>query len=191
MSMWGESGPRPEVNHDLDELFGSMSVIESISVDCTPKDAWALISRIDRIGEFSPECVEAWWVDGFPSRCVGGRFEGRNRVVQGDDTFEWIRPCQVTEWDPPSVFSYTVGDRFDGSPSTRWRFSVRDERPTILLRQEFAHLPDGLSGARVMAEADPSGAPALIADRLAQLRAGMSQTLATMKSVLEIGRVHA
>jgi hypothetical protein len=185
VSMWGECGPRPEPNHALDELFGSMSATESIRLSCTPEATWALISEIERMGEFSPECVEAWWVNGFPARSVGGRFEGRNRIQRGDAIYEWIRPCDVTKWSPPATFSYTVGDRFDGSPSTCWTFSVQPDADAVTLRQEFAHVADGLSGIRGMAELDPPAARRVVADRLSQLHDAMRQTLTAMKLVLE------
>jgi len=185
VSMWGEHGPRPALNHELDELFRLMTAVGSVDVDCSPQQAWALISDIERIGEFSPECVEAWWVEGFPPAGVGGRFEGRNRLVQGDDVLEWIRPCDVLEWDPPTSFSYTVGDRYDGSPATRWTFTVEPREGGARLRLAFAHLPDGLSGIRGAAESQPLDAPAIVKSRVAQLHGGIHQTLAAMKSVLE------
>ena len=96
VSGWGESGARPEPNHDLDLLFASMVAGVDLAVACSVEAAWALVSDIERIGEFSPECVEAHWLPGLPACDVGGRFEGRNRVFDGDDTIEWVRPC--TAW---------------------------------------------------------------------------------------------
>ena len=88
--MWGQYGPRPEPNHDLDTLFGSMSAAAEVEVACSPEAAWELISSIERIGEFSPECVDAWWTPDRPARAVGGRFEGRNRVVRGEQVAEHL-----------------------------------------------------------------------------------------------------
>jgi uncharacterized protein YndB with AHSA1/START domain len=61
-----------------------MGVTVQMPIACPPQAFWDLITSVERIGEFSPECVEAWWVDGFPAQAVGGRFEGRNRIgVEG------------------------------------------------------------------------------------------------------------
>lgn len=185
LSNWGESGPRPEPNHELDELFATLSHSTSVEVLCTPPEAWDLVSNVDRIGEFSPECAEAWWVEGYPAGAVGGRFEGRNRVTDGETTYEWIRPCDVTEWEPMSRFTWTVGDRFDGTPATRWSFVIELGVRGIALRQEFTHLPDGLSGLRLMAEADQLAAPEIVARRREDLRDGISLTLTRMKATLE------
>jgi uncharacterized protein YndB with AHSA1/START domain len=185
VSMWGAYGPRPEPDHDLDELFGSMSATAEIVIACTVAQAWALIASVERIGEFSPECVEAWWMPDHPSRVAGGRFEGRNRMVGPAGVREWIRPCDVLVWEPGRRFAWTVGDRYDGTPSSRWTFSITPIPGGVHLRQEFHHVPDGLSGLRHWAEADLSRAASLVAQRAADLEKAMAATLQRMKAVLE------
>ena len=185
ISMWGEYGPRPEPNHDLDALFGSMSATAEVEVSCSPEAAWDLISSIERIGEFSPECVDAWWTPDRPARAVGGRFEGRNRVVHGEHVAEWVRPCDVTAWDPGQQLAWSVGDRYDGTPSSRWSITIAPRPGGVLLRQEFQHEPDGLSGLRHRAEAHPAEAEQTVAERTVGLGQGMAATLARMKVVLE------
>lgn len=185
MSMWGESGPRPPVDHDLDPILGAMQAAAEISVACDAGAAWSLVSDIGRIGEFSPECVDAWWVDGFPAREVGGRFEGRNRVTDAHGTREWIRPCTVVAWRPEREFSWVVGDRFDGSPASRWTFRIRPDGDGIVLREEFQHVPDGITGVRLRIDRAPARAADLIAERTAQLNEGIAQTLERMRRVLE------
>ena len=65
-----------------------------------------MITSVERIGEFSPECVEAWWVDGFRAHAVGGRFEGRSRREVGG-TYEWT-PEMCVAYDPLRQFACTV-----------------------------------------------------------------------------------
>jgi uncharacterized protein YndB with AHSA1/START domain len=150
---------------------------------CPPDAFWDLITSVERIGEFSPECAEAWWVEDFPARALGGRFEGRNRVDDGRDTYEWTRPCDVVAYDPPQRFAYTVGDRFDGTPATRWTFRISPTGDGCIVEQQFEHLPDGLSGIRLQAE-QVDDAEALIAERRASLRDGMTQTLERIRALL-------
>ncbi len=185
LSHWGTHGPRPEVNHALDTMFSAMTIGVECAVGCSLAHRWALVSDITRIGEFSPECVEAWWVPGFAARSVGGRFEGRNRATRGDVEFEWIRPCDVLVWEPEATFSWSVGDRFDGTPSSTWTFRLRAARHSVVLSQVFTHCPDGLSGLRVAAEADPAHAADRVHKRTQDLHTGMALTLARMKEVLE------
>lgn len=183
---WGEAhnGPRPTPDPRLSTLVTAMGVTVHMPMACTANAFWDLITSVERIGEFSPECAEAWWVDGFPAHAVGGRFEGRNCIPAGDGTYEWIRPCDVVAYDPPRLFAYTVGDRFDGTPSTRWTFRVVATDTGCVVEEQFEHLPDGLSGIRLQAEQldDPE---ALIVERRTSLSQGMTQTLERIRAVLE------
>ena len=187
VSNWGETenGPRPTPDDRVSDAISAMRVSVQMSMACEPAVLWALVTDIARIGEFSPECAEAWWVEGRPARAVGGRFEGRNRVVVDGDTYEWTRPCDVVAYDPPRLFSYTVGDRFDGTPATRWTFRISPTEAGCRVEQEFEHLPDGLSGTRLQAEQldDPGR---FIAERCDDLRHGMTHTLERIRAVAEI-----
>jgi hypothetical protein len=181
---WGEHGPRPQPDHDLDRLFAAMTVTVELIVACPVAEAWALVCEVERIGEFSPECVAAWWLPGYPARAVAGRFEGRNRVTDGESTGDWIRPCEGVVFDPPHEFAWVVGDQFDGTPATRWAFRVLPHPAGCRIQQQFRHYPDGLSGLRLRAQAHPEQAADLIAARRRDLRAGMTTTLQRMNAVL-------
>ncbi len=187
---WGEHGPRPELNHALDPLFAAMTVVVERVVGCSVADAWALVCDVERIGEFSPECVAAWWMPGYPAHAVGGRFEGRNRVAGEPEDADggWIRPCEVVAYDPPREFAWVVGDRFDGTPAARWAFRVLDDPAGCRIRQELRHFPDGLSGLRLHAEAHPEQAVDLIATRQRDLRQAMAATLQRMSVALSATR---
>jgi len=181
---WGEHGPRPQPDHGLDPPFAATRVTVELVIPCPVQKAWALVCEVERIGEFSPECVAAWWLPGYPARAVGGRFEGRNRVTEADDAEEWIRPCEVVVFDPPREFAWTVGDRFDGTPATRWAFRVLPHPAGCLIQQEFRHYPDGLSGLRLHAQAHPEQAAGLVASRDRDLRTAMTATLQRMSAAL-------
>ena len=47
---------------DQDIVTGA-SVEVSVEVTGTPPQIWDLVTDITRIGEWSPECVDAWWSD--------------------------------------------------------------------------------------------------------------------------------
>jgi uncharacterized protein YndB with AHSA1/START domain len=186
VSNWGEAenGPRPTPDPRVSAVVPAMEVTVQMPMACPPEAFWELITRVERIGEFSPECADAWWVEGFPVRAVGGRFEGRNRVVGEGDTYEWTRPCDVVAYDPPRLFAYTVGDRFDGTPATRWTFRITGADSGCVVEQQFEHLPDGLSGIRTQIE-QLDDVEAHIATRREMLRDGMTRTLERIRAVLE------
>jgi hypothetical protein len=190
VSRWGEYGPRPQPAESTRQFFDSLEITESVEVACSADKACALISDVARIGEFSPECVGIRWLDRVEGAVVGAKFEGTNRIVMGDDEFIWIRPCTISHSES-GLFGYVVGDRYDGSPASWWRFDVRATGPARChVQQTFRHDPDGLSGLRSAVDADPACAERLIQERVAGLSDGMRSTLGRMRSVLE-GHIEA
>ena len=187
VSRWGEHGDRPKPLRANDELFGALYAEASVEVACSPTSAWNLITNIERIGEFSPECIEARWLDGASGPSVGARFEGTNRTVFESDDFEyiWIRPCTITVASRPQRFGYTVGDRYDGTAATEWQFRIDATTTGCRITEQFRHLRGGLSGIRHRADATPAEAAAIVTSRADQLTAGMTETLQRMKLALE------
>jgi hypothetical protein len=169
-----------EINNDL---FAHLALRLGIDVDCTPDEAWALVADVTRIGEFSPECVGARWID---APTVGGRFEGVNRKVVGADELIWVRPCTVVVTDPGRAFGFVVGDRYDGSPASHWMYRFRSRSPgRCHIDVTFRHVPDGQSGLRHQADADPTHAAEVIASRVTDLEDGVRTSLDRMKVALE------
>ena len=100
VSRWGEHGPRPTSLRQNEAIFARFAVSISLEVTCSAAAAYALITDITRIGEFSPECIGATWLDGATAPRVGARFEGTNlRVAEGAEHV-WIRPCTITVATP-------------------------------------------------------------------------------------------
>ena len=187
ISRWGEHGQRPRPASVNESRFAEFGASASVEVACSPVAAWQLVTDIPRIGAFSPECVAATWMNGAAGPAEGARFEGTNRVVDEatDNEFVWVRPCMVTVAKPPERFSYTVGDRYDGTPATLWDFQIEATDTGCRITQRFQHLPQGLSGIRLQADADPTRAEAIIEERTRALAAGMDETLRRMKYMLE------
>jgi hypothetical protein len=163
-----------------------MVLTEAVQVECPPTQAWQLVCDIERIGEFSPECVSARWLGGAVGPAVGARFEGTNHVVVDGDEAVWSRPCTVTVLTPGMYFAYVVGDRFDGTAASEWAFRIdATVSGTCTITQSFRHLPRGLSGTRSQADAHPEEAAEILRRRAVALRDGMRQTLARMRKSLE------
>ena len=76
----------------------------TIEIDAPPQAVYALVSDIERMGEWSPETVGGRWLDGATGR-VGDWFEGHNRSGER----EWQRQCQVAEAEPGRAFTFVVG----------------------------------------------------------------------------------
>lgn len=167
---------------DLDATFGALVLQEEIRVDAPAADVWALVADPTRIGELSPECRRAEWIDGSSRLALGARFAGTNEL--GADV--WTRPCTVVELEPGRVFAWDVGDGIDGTPATRWRFTLEPDGPgSTVLRQDFVHLPAGRTRIRQAAERHPERAERYVRERGAVLTEGMRTTLARVKEICE------
>ncbi|WP_212912691.1 SRPBCC family protein [Streptomyces sp. TS71-3] len=134
---------------------------------------WDVISDVSRIGEFSPECVGASWLDeAAPGPRQGASFRATNRFADGH-TVEV--PCVVTEAERSAVFAWAVLDRSGdpAAPGSVWRYELRPGSApgTTLVRHTFEHGP-GDTGAR--------RSPETFQERLGQLHDHMSRTLTAM-----------
>jgi uncharacterized protein YndB with AHSA1/START domain len=110
-----------------------------ISRDMTvpPELVYAAISDVTRMGEWSEECHECQWHEGYDGPVVGASFDGHNR--QGGH--EWTTQAKVIEADPGRAFVFectmmdfhysTWGYRIEptesGSRVTEWSEDLRPE----------------------------------------------------------------
>lgn len=83
---------------------------------------WPLITDVPRMGEWSPECVGAEWLDGATAPALGVRFVGLNRL----GPVRWRTTCTIDAFEPLRVFGFVAVFR-PLRAATRWRF-VLDER---------------------------------------------------------------
>lgn len=72
---------------------------------------WALIANVENTGTFSPEVIEAEWLDGVTAPTLEARFRGRVRRNEIGPVY-WTT-CRVTACTPGREFGFEVlvGDR--------------------------------------------------------------------------------
>jgi Polyketide cyclase / dehydrase and lipid transport len=158
------------------ETTGARVDVE-VTVDKDPAAMWGLVTDIGRIGEWSPECVGASWLDG-ATLARGARFEGRNRDSDG----EWTATCVVTEAERPSLFEWVVLDSAGDPecPSATWRYELVPGEPgQTVVRHSFVH-GAGVSGVTMAMREAPDEAEAVLKGRLTQLREYMTTTIEGM-----------
>ena len=140
----------------------------SIDINAAPEVVWNLLSDITRMGEWSPECVRAEWVDGACGPEVGAHFHGYNKI----DTFEWDVPCEVVASEPGSVFEF-LAQR--GSPvQTQWRFELLPNGAGTTLTESF--------NAPLI---NVDGSPANFEGRYEMVVEGIGTTIANIKAAAE------
>jgi uncharacterized protein YndB with AHSA1/START domain len=109
----------------------------SRDIGVPPEVAYAAISDVTRMGEWSEECHACEWHEGFDGPVVGATFDGHNR----NGEHEWTTQGKVIEASPGRAFVFecsmmefhfsTWGFRFEPAESgcrvTEWSEDLRPE----------------------------------------------------------------
>ena len=98
-----------------------MRAAVTLHIDAPPPEVWALVTDITKLGEYSPEVVEAEWLDGATGPAVGARYRGRVRRNENWPVLYWTT-CEVTQCVPNQVFEFAVVMR--DRPVNTWRYEL-------------------------------------------------------------------
>ncbi|MGO3147913.1 MAG: SRPBCC family protein [Leucobacter sp.] len=150
----------------------SLRYEESIHIEATPEEVYAVVSDIARTGEWSPVCEACWWDEGDGPR-VGASFTGRN--VTPERT--WETRSQVISAEEGRSFGWSVGPG-----RVNWNYRMREVDGGTELTESWELTPVGQA---YFVERFGEGAPAEVAEREAAARKGISMTLAALKSIIE------
>ena len=84
----------------------------TLHMDAPPEKVWGLVSDITRMGEYSPEVVEAEWLGEATAPAVGARYRGHVKRNENWPFLYWTT-CEITQCEPGKVFEFAVvmGDR--------------------------------------------------------------------------------
>lgn len=172
----------------MTDATGATAEVELVTAG-TRDRMWGLVTDVPRIGEWSPECAGAAWLDDEglaedrPDGRVpqpGDRFEGRNEFAGG---FASTVTCVVTATDRPAVFEWIVLDPSadPGRPGSVWRYELIQGPATgqTTVRHRFTH-GSGRTGLSEAMREHPDEAEAILAERLDTLRKHMTITLERM-----------
>jgi hypothetical protein len=113
----------------------------SVEINQAPEVVFAAIADVTRIGEWSPECIAARWVDGATGPAVGAKFEGDNRLaIAGITVKTWTTTSEVTACVPNEVFE------FNAEGYTTWRYQLEPSSAGTTVTESFDYT--GMSGAQ-------------------------------------------
>jgi len=145
---------------------------ESILILAPAGTVWDMVADVTRIGEWSPEAVNATWLDGATGPAVGARFKGHNKRRA-----TWSSTCTVTAATPGREFAFTVG-----KGETTWRYDLEPDESGCRVTESFeiVRVP-GVFGRW----STKLGTGVTWAEREDDLRAGMQQTLRAIKAAAE------
>jgi len=142
-----------------------------LEISASPDRVYALISDVTRIGEWSPECYQAKWLDGAAVAAVGAHFRGYNRR----GPVRWQTTAVVTAARPGAEFAFSVVHGRAGREETRWRYQLQPTSTGTLLTEsfEFVWCPVG------------NRISELLVPRGTQVNRGIEQTLQAVKRAAE------
>jgi len=98
-----------------------MHAAVSLHIKARPERVWECVTDITKMGDYSPEVIEAQWIDGATGPAVGARYRGHVRRNERWPVY-WTT-CKITECVPGQVFEFAVimGER----PVNTWRYEFR------------------------------------------------------------------
>ena len=108
------------------------SGMTSIDIAASPAVVYAVVTDVTRIGQRSPECYHAEWLDGADGATVGARFRGSNRI----GPLKWKTSCTVTAAEPGREFAFSVIGG-NGREQTRWRYAIEATDAGARLTESF------------------------------------------------------
>jgi uncharacterized protein YndB with AHSA1/START domain len=94
---------------------------------------WDLVSDVTKIGRYSPETLEAEWLDGATGPAVGAKFRGHVKR-NGRGPMYWTT-CTVLASEPGREFAFGVG-RSD-RPLSVWRYRLEPKDEGTAVTESF------------------------------------------------------
>lgn len=109
----------------------------TVHMNATPDAAWALVSDITNTGRWSPETVDAQWLDGASAPAVGVRFRGQVKRNGRGPTY-WTT-CKITACEPGREFAFAVIVK--GRPVNVWRYQFAPAVEGVDVTESFELTP--------------------------------------------------
>ena len=150
---------------------------DSVTVDIAapPERVYALVSDITRMGEWSPECFQCSWTKGATGPEVGARFKAKNKGGRGP---AWFNTPVVTAAEQGTKFAFNRSG--PGIASYTWTHVLEPTTTGTRVTESYdAEKP--LGAFMTWLTMKWTGSP----DRDADLHAGMTTTLARIKTAAE------
>jgi hypothetical protein len=92
-----------------------------VFVAADPRRVYDLVADLPRMGEWSPECEEVEWEDGFTHAVADATFVGHNGTGPGK-RIKWSRHGRVLVADPGRELAFITDE--GGRESTEWHYTL-------------------------------------------------------------------
>lgn len=146
----------------------------SRDIAASPEKAYAAISDVSRMGEWSEECYACEWHDGFDGPRLGATFDGHNRHGE----HEWTTQGKVVEAEPGQSFAFECS--MHGYHFSTWGYRIEPTSTGCRITEWSDDLrpESALEYSKQMSGVD---------DRTERNRRTMTGTLDRLAAVLERG----
>jgi hypothetical protein len=152
---------------------------DSITIDRSPDEVYAIVSDVTRMGELSPVCTSGAWDDPAAGGRKGARFTGNNAIGE----YTWTTQCEVVTADPGREFTFINRGQEGDVELVRWSYTFEPQSDATLVTESWQVLPaypDFVGGG------DPDLDVKARIEGMAQMaRDGITETLANLKRVAE------
>jgi uncharacterized protein YndB with AHSA1/START domain len=109
----------------------------SLDIGTTPERVYAVISDVTRMGEWSEECHDCEWHDGYDGPVLGATFDGHNqngahrwttqgKVIMAEPGREFAFECSMMDFHF-STWGYSIQPTETGCRVTEWSEDLRPE----------------------------------------------------------------
>ena len=148
---------------------------ESIDIAASPEAVYALVSAMDRYGEWSTENCGGYWrkgADGVPGTGkIGDQFVGVNRR----DGQEWKAPVEIVEAEPGRSWAFVTGGV--AMNIALWKYTIEPTGAGCRLTESYE--------LRTLPPTMVDGGQEAIDQRMATNRESVRATLAGIKAAAE------
>jgi uncharacterized protein YndB with AHSA1/START domain len=144
----------------------------SVVIEAPAERLYGMVADMPRMGEWSPECQQAEWVDGSTGPAEGARFVGHNRGGPAG-LLKWSRQGTVLTADPGREFAFATEEGGKEGVVWRYRFEPVERGTKVTESYEVTRIP---AWARIVD---------VPTNRVRELRDGMRHTLEQLKRSAE------
>jgi Polyketide cyclase / dehydrase and lipid transport len=142
------------------------------AVNAPAEHAWALVSDVTRMGEWSPETTAAEWLGGATGPAHGAKFRGSNR----NGAKSWKSVATIVDATPGRAFAFRV--KAMGFDVAEWRYTFEPTPTGCVVTECWTDRRGAL--LRVMSPRATG-----VADRAEHNRGGMEKTLERLATAAE------
>lgn len=108
-----------------------MELSDALTINGTAAAVFDAVSRLERMGRFSPENTGGTWLKGAEGPALGAKFKGTNSR-EGDT---WSTVATVTRFEPPKVFSFDV--TYGPLKISSWTFTIAPTSDGVVLTEHW------------------------------------------------------